>query len=110
MHIGAVIYIPSADLKLAAVACLEYVAACGYQMAGIVVGRWNDAQSLALDGTVDVVVVAERSHLPPDRVPRIEVVAEQRQEGGAPPSRDSDPDDDAGPPTPPRRRRPRRIE
>lgn len=103
MHIGAVIYIPSADLKVAAVACLEYVAACGYQMAGIVVGRWNDAHALALNGTVDVVVVAERSHLPPDRVPRIEVVAEQD-----PPGADDD-DDEEGPPSP-MRRRPRPID
>ncbi|MGY0007290.1 hypothetical protein ACW0Q9_25680 [Micromonospora sp. I033] len=53
---------------------------------------------MMIDGKVDVVVVAEREHLPPDRTPRIEVAARGTHLSLASSPRG---------PVPPRRRRPR---
>lgn len=106
----AVIYV-SADVtdpeRFAALAapCLERVEACGYDLVGVV-RHWPDAWDMFRDGRADVVVVAEMSHLPADRLPRVEDVTwpvppqPSQQQDAAPP--------DAVPPGQ-RRRRPRRL-
>ncbi|PZG07928.1 hypothetical protein C1I95_30475 [Micromonospora craterilacus] len=48
---------------------------CGYAFVGVV-RTWEDALRLIRDGRAHVVVVASRSHLPHDRRPRIEAVAD----------------------------------
>lgn len=93
----AIIYVPHDDMEQCAILCLEYAAQAGYDVQGVVVGRWRDAQSMALDGAAEVVIVAERSQLPPDRAPRIEVVAEHLHDHDH--DHDDDPEDEQGPPT-----------
>lgn len=106
----AIIYVPHDHMEHCTILCLEYAQQAGYVVEGIVVDRWEDAQSMALAGVADIVIVAERSQLPPDRAPRIEVVAEHTKDDH---NHDRDHDrhdeDDEGPPTSPRRRRPRPI-
>ncbi len=99
----AIIYVPSDDMEHCAILCLEYAQQAGYLVEGVVVGRWRDAQSMALSGVAEVVIVADRSQLPPDRTPRIEAVSEHLHD------HDHDDEDDDGPPTSPRRRRPKPI-
>lgn len=102
MPINAVVYIPSADLDDAAARCLEHGKTCGYHIEGLIIGRWDDAQAMAIEGVVQVVIVADRSHLPPGRVPRIEVAGETPGTM----CRDTE-----GPPSPsPMRRRPRPLD
>lgn len=92
----AIIYVPhDDDIEQSTLACLEYAAARGYQVEGVIVGRWHDA----LEGTADVVVVARPEHAR-DATPRIEVVEDQRRKGA--------PRVESGPP-PPGRRRPKPI-
>lgn len=97
----AIIYVPSEEMEHCAIVCLEYAQRAGYVVEGVVVGRWRDAQLMVLGGAADVVIVADRAQLPPDRTPRIEVVDESTQ---------PDRDDEEGPPTSPRRRRPRPLD
>ncbi|MFG2169646.1 hypothetical protein [Micromonospora chersina] len=97
----AAIWIPSHvdPIEPHLMACLDHTRRCRYDLLGIVTtAPWDEVRQMMLDGTVDVVVVAEREHLPPDRTPRIEVAAR-----GAHPSPASSPRG----PVPPRRRRPR---
>lgn len=52
-----------------------------YAVIGLVIGmkdddRWDDVMGLLLSGAAELVVVAERDQLPPNRTPRIEIVAE----------------------------------
>lgn len=105
MPVNAVVYIPSADLEEAAAQCLDHGQACGYHIEGLVVGRWEIAQAMALEGIVQVVIVADRAHLPPDRLPRIEIPSEMA--GGTSCCRHQHAE---RPPSPsPMRRRPRPI-
>lgn len=75
MREKAVIYVPNGELQAATI-CLQYAQMVGYYVEGVVVGKWRDAQKMALDGIVQVLLAAERWHLPPDRVPRIEIPGE----------------------------------
>lgn len=97
----AIIYVPDDDMERCTILCLEYAQRVGYLVVGVVVGRWNDAQSMVLAGVADLVIVADRAQLPPDRTPRIEVVDEH--------ARPDQSQDGEGPPTSPRRRRPKPI-
>lgn len=112
MPLKAVIFVVHEELEQATITCLVWAQESSYRIEGVVVDRWHDVQAMVDDGAVDVVIVAEPWHLPPDRVPRIEIVAEQRRR---PPPRGTDGhddghgDDDEGPPTPPGRRRPKPI-
>lgn len=42
-------------------------------------GQFIDAMRMFIGGEADTIVVARRDHLPADRVPRVEVVAEERR-------------------------------
>lgn len=97
MTLTAVIFVPADDRGEAALKCLQHVQVRDYHLEGIVVGRWEDVQRMREEGVVQVIVVADASHVPPDRVPRIEVAGER------PP-----PPDTEGPP-PASRRRPKAI-
>ncbi|WP_139141932.1 hypothetical protein [Micromonospora chaiyaphumensis] len=97
----AAIWIPSHvdPIEPHLMACLDHAKRCRYGLLGIITtAPWDEVRQLMIDGKVDVVVVAEREHLPPDRTPRIEVAAR-----GAHPPAGSLPRG----PVPPRRRRPR---
>lgn len=59
--------------------CLEYAANehPDWDAAGIIIGRWSDAIAMTRKGLAEVILVAERAHLPPDRVPRVVSVEEE---------------------------------
>lgn len=58
-------------------ACGEYIERRGYRLAAVC-GAWADAIRMVLGGEADVVVVGRRDHLPRDRTPRVDVVAEEK--------------------------------
>lgn len=62
--------------------CATHVELHGYLLVSIVIddaggAKWASVRSLLDAGRVDVVVVAHRDHLPPDRLPRIEVANDE---------------------------------
>lgn len=77
MTLTAVIFVPGGDRGEAALTCLQHVQAHGYHLEGIVVGRWADVQRMREEGIVQVIVIADPSHVPADRIPRIEVAGER---------------------------------
>lgn len=60
--------------------CLEYVEKQhpDWRSAGVIVGRWPAVVAMVERGLAQVVLVAERAHLPPDRVPRVVSVEEEK--------------------------------
>lgn len=67
--------------------CADYCTRVGYEVVAVVAaetgGRWDDVARMVLtDGRAEVVVVASRDHLPRDRTPRIEAVADERRRVG----------------------------
>lgn len=73
----AVIWIP-ADIEPsepAVAVCLAHLRQHHYRLKGIVRAPWETVEQKMIDGEVDVVVIADPAHLPPDRSPRIEVAA-----------------------------------
>lgn len=99
----AIIYVPQNDIEESTLACLQYAYNAGYEVQGVIVGRWDDALNMALDGAADVLVVASRDHIPGAVVPRIEVVEDR-------PRRSRGDKDDAEPPPVPRQRRPNLLD
>lgn len=80
------IYIPRGDAAAQALAdCLDYVERehPEWTSEGVIVGRWQAVVSMLACGKADIVVIAKRSHLPPDRIPR--VVAVEDELSGPPP-------------------------
>jgi hypothetical protein len=99
----AAIWIPShvEPIEPHLMACLNHTRRCRYELLGIITtAPWPEVRQMMLDGKIDVVVVAELEHLPPDRTPRIEVAGR--------PAHSSLPSVPRGP-VPPRRRRPRQA-
>ncbi|TCB97604.1 hypothetical protein E0H26_11850 [Micromonospora zingiberis] len=83
----ALIYVTAENLDRYTDRCAEYCNRLGLRLAAVVVdeldgGRWPEVAQMLMDGTVQVVVVADRDELPPDRTPRVDVVAEQRRRLG----------------------------
>ncbi|SCF01989.1 hypothetical protein GA0074695_2905 [Micromonospora viridifaciens] len=74
----AVIWVPAdiEPLEPALSACLYHTCRAGYRLAGVVRTPWETIEQTMIDGEVDVVVIADRAHLPANRSPRIEVAAE----------------------------------
>lgn len=73
-----VIFAPSGDEYVPSlVRCLEYAAATGWQSEGVILGRWDAVTDMLMRRAVDVVIVDDRDHLPPDRIPRLVIVREQ---------------------------------
>lgn len=71
---SAVILVPDIEGKyLFAAQCLDYCAARGYDVAGMIVGDWSAVVDVVRARSIAVVVVARGEHLNPDREPRIEV-------------------------------------
>lgn len=73
----AVIFVPALDPAHVkwVLLCGEYCSKRGYLVIAIV-GVWADTLILVLEKAADIVVTARRDHLPPDRLPRLDVVAE----------------------------------
>lgn len=72
----ALVFLPGTDAVAAGAACMEYARESGYRIEGVVIGSWGDVVSLLVSGAADLVIVADRCHLPTDRTPRVEIVAE----------------------------------
>jgi hypothetical protein len=73
----AVIWVP-ADIEPsehAIATCLTHLRRHDYRLNGIIRAPWETVEQKMVDGEVDVVVIADPAHLPPDRSPRIEVAA-----------------------------------
>lgn len=73
----AVIWIP-ADIEPsepAVARCLHHLHRHSYRFAGIMRASWEAVEQTMIDGEVDVVVIADFAHLPPDRSPRIELAS-----------------------------------
>ncbi|PYC66698.1 hypothetical protein C7C45_23985 [Micromonospora arborensis] len=73
----AVIWIP-ADIEPsepAVAVCLTHLRRHSYRLKGIIREPWETVEQTMVDGEVDVIVIADLAHLPPDRSPRIEVAA-----------------------------------
>ena len=57
--------------------CGQYCAAKGYTVAAVVSGDWDGMIQMVHDESIDVIVIGKRDHQPPNRRPRVEVVAEE---------------------------------
>lgn len=59
--------------------CLEYVNRQHpeWESSGVVVGAWSAAVAMVTRGLAEIILVAQRSHLPPDRLPRVVSVEEE---------------------------------
>ncbi|MEV1017219.1 MULTISPECIES: hypothetical protein [unclassified Micromonospora] len=71
----AIIWVP-ADMEPsehAIATCLNHLRRHDYRLNGIIRAPWETVEQKMVDGEVDVVVIADLAHLPPDRSPRIEV-------------------------------------
>lgn len=84
MQQTALIYVTAANLDRYTDRCAEYCNRLGLILTAVVVddlngGRWAEAAQMLIDGRAQVLVVADRDELPPDRTPRVDVVAEQRR-------------------------------
>ncbi|MFY1703936.1 hypothetical protein ACN28G_19740 [Micromonospora sp. WMMA1923] len=80
----AAIYVTAPNLRRYTDRCADYCNRRGLTLTAVVVddlggGRWPEVVQMVMDGTVQVVVVADRDELPPDRTPRLDVVAEERR-------------------------------
>lgn len=80
----AVVFVNPDRLLPNAHACYQYCLAVGYQIVGIV-RSWEEAIGInradpGAEVSAEVVIVAEEADLPPDRTPRLEVVAYARPE------------------------------
>ncbi|GIJ10710.1 hypothetical protein ACFFMR_18770 [Micromonospora andamanensis] len=85
MQQTALIYVTAANLDRYTDRCAEYCNRLGLHLTAVVVddldgGRWPEVAQMLMDGTVQVVVVADRDELPTERTPRVDVVAEQRRQ------------------------------
>ena len=74
------VFIPTGDAGAAALAeCLAYAETehPEWTFAGVVAGGWQAVFTMLAKGEADIVVVAQRAHLPPDRLPRVVAVEEE---------------------------------
>lgn len=67
-------------------ACAQYCAMRRYEVVAVV-HTWADAIKIIREGRATVLVTGRHDHLPPDRVPRVEIVTEQQHVTAVPPSR-----------------------
>ncbi|MEU8255695.1 hypothetical protein AB0C06_15705 [Micromonospora inaquosa] len=87
----AVIWIP-ADIEPSEPAverCLSHLRRHSYRFAGTMRAPWETVEQSMIDGEVDVVVVADLAHLPPDRSPRIELATTGDDTDGEHPAPDT---------------------
>jgi len=73
----AVLYVPSEDPAHVrwVLVCGDYCSARGYLITAIA-GVWADVVAMVRCEGADIVIAARRDHLPPDRLPRLEIAAE----------------------------------
>jgi hypothetical protein len=90
---ASVIYLPeNTETQRWARICVEWCERKGYRVVSLVVDdspdgrKWRDVVAMMARGDVEVCVVPRWDHMPPDRVPRVEVIAEDvaRDTGAGP--------------------------
>lgn len=63
--------------------CTEWCRQAGHEIVAMVTGRsggtYEDVLRMVMDGRAEVIVIATRDQLPAGRLPRVEVVAEERR-------------------------------
>lgn len=97
-----VIFVPRGEQFTTSLArCLQYAASTEWEPQGVIIGRWDDVVRMCHEGAVEIVIIDDRDHLPPDRIPRLVVVGEELVTQPVAPDPSGEP--------PPRQRRPRRI-
>lgn len=84
------IFVPDGDAGEALAECLEYAQRehPEWTSGGVIVGHWTAVVTMLSQGLADVVLIAQRSHLPRDRFPRV-VSVEEELAGTLPAPRDS---------------------
>lgn len=76
MTTKAIIFLPGTDqLAEHATTCMDYCAARGYHVAGVVTADWVTAM-LTVTQNEAVLVVARPDHLDPQRLPRVEIATD----------------------------------
>ena len=78
---AAIVFVLSRYLLRDAARCIDHCRINGYNMIGVVRDDWAEAWGYLRTGKVDVIVVADRQHLDPERSPRIEAVADRGPTG-----------------------------
>ena len=76
----AIIFGPPEDRERWEAECLAYCERHDLEVVGLVIGgdeKWPALREAMINGVADLVVVASKDHLPPDRRPRIESVTEE---------------------------------
>lgn len=87
-RLHAVIYLPvGEDLRRWQTRCLAHIERNRYELVSLVIDgeggrRWEAVKALVFTGQADIVVLADRRHLPPDRLPRIEIAGEEATPDG----------------------------
>ncbi|MEH0927318.1 hypothetical protein [Micromonospora sp. CPCC 205558] len=87
----AVIWIPAhiEPSEPAVARCLSHLRRHSYRFTGIMRAPWETVEQTMIDGEVDVVVIADFAHLPPDRSPRIELATTGGDADGDHPASDT---------------------
>jgi hypothetical protein len=71
----AVVFVRSDEFDPHATRCTIYAEEQGYELTGIVVDDWDAVTRMLGDGEASVAIVSTENHLPAERKPRVEVVA-----------------------------------
>lgn len=74
----SIVFIPDADSHRWMMACAQYCAVRHYEIVAVV-HAWADAIRMIQDGRATVLVTGRPDHLPPDRMPRVEFVADDNK-------------------------------
>lgn len=54
--------------------CAQDCAARGDEVVAVVIGAWQAAMTMVVEGAADVIVVARQDHIPPGALPWVRVV------------------------------------
>lgn len=78
MHLpDSVLFVPAIrDAERWLNLCAEYAQQHGYHIVAVV-HEWSSAWAMIASGKTSIIVVGRRDHVPSDREPRMEVIAEQ---------------------------------
>jgi hypothetical protein len=83
MPTNVVIFTQPARLMINLAICSRHCQELDYEAIAVVRGDWGEAMDYLAGGEAEVIVVAEDDDLPPDRTPRIEVVAHMQERRAA---------------------------
>src|SRR6476659_5812842 len=73
----AIVFVPSDHFDPHADHCIEHCEERGYTLVAIVRDNWSAVVGMIAAKQAEIVVVSTETHLDPERLPRVEVVADQ---------------------------------